>query len=81
MDADKWGRIMAEVQSVTVVELEGLIAALKGLQVMRRTAAQRRAVVARNQRQQGIEVPRQRDPQSQSPDQSSGTETSGSTPQ
>lgn len=76
VDADKWGRIMAEVQSISVVELEGLIAALKGLQSMRRTAAQRRAVVVRNQRMQGIAAPRQRGPQSESPDQSS--ETTGS---
>jgi len=76
MDADKWGRIMAEVQSVSVMELEGLIAALKGLQVMRRTAAERRAVVARNQRMQGIAAPRQRDPQSESPDQSLGKDSS-----
>jgi hypothetical protein len=81
MDPAVWARIFNDASTLTVMELEGLISGLKGLSAARRTAAQRRAVVARNQRLQGIEVPRQRDPQSEFPDQSLETGSSGSKPQ
>jgi len=81
MDTATWSGIFDAASKLTVTELEGLIAGLKGMQVAKRTAIQRRAVVARNQRQQGIAIPRPRDPQSQSPDQSSGKDLSEPKPQ
>lgn len=81
MDTTSWAGIFDAASKLTVAELEGLIAGLKGMQAAKRTEIQRRAIVARNRAQQGIGVQRPRDPQPQSRDQSSDSTELGSAPQ
>jgi hypothetical protein len=78
MDAAKFNAIVELLRALSERELEQIMGVAKGLQAVRRTERKRRAIVARNRAQQGIEAPRPRGRQSRSRDQSLGS--TGSTP-
>ena len=81
MDAAKFNEIVGQFRGLNERDLGSLLGVIRGLIAVKQTERKRREIVARNRAQQGIAIPRQRGPRSESRDQSSAPIERGSAPQ